>query len=345
VTRFQKLLVKSDLTTVGMFGSDQTWAQRPTATSGATNSATSTVSTSLRSGKDGGSVNPNETSRRDGDKSVDGSSRASTDGGDGQNGIDSNAGNADTSKGTLSSSPGGSQNTDAASSLPSLDTKRHQKGRKRIRGIFGLPPLKIRMETIQNLISPDRSLVREKVVGAQKYFHLLPTMEYVFHSEFTGPLNTTTDIRDLTYLREIAQSCTRNLTGHTGRFPTVHGDMNGTGASMPGSKDQGAGNSGTDGAGGAEGSGSGSSTSEPRRIFKPNTNEREPFVFNPQVSVLGDATTIALNLAMSQLDLNKEKLPEKTHVALTDNLEAVLAVVHDGLRGMDRAFGDRDPPR
>jgi len=204
------------------------------------------------------------------------------------------------------------------------DHKRKHRGRKRVKLVFGIPPSKITMLTTQSLSPPDRAVSTKIVENAKRFYILLPKIKYVYNSGFVGPIYMSTDIRDYTYLKEIVQSCRRSLhLQQQQKQQQQQQQQSSSSQQQPQSRQEKL------------------RKMDLKRQFVQDRDEPDAFVFNPQVNVMGEATTIALNIAMSRLDLNKERLPEKTHILLTDNLEEVLALVHDGLRLMDKAFGDK----
>lgn len=233
--------------------------------------------------------------------------------GSGKRGAAAAAAAAAAGAGSGSASAGGA-GTGAGATGTSPRKQQQQRGRKRQKLIFGIPPSRIHMITTQGLNPPSKAL---HSAPSDASYQLLPRVAFVFRSDFNNaPIVISTDIRDYTYLKEIAQSCSNSISG---AWPAKAG----AGAGAPAAPS--------------------SQQRKDARAFVPDASEREPFVFEPQVSVTGEATTIALGIVMNRLDLNREKLPEHLHRLLTDNLEAILAGVHDGLRLMDRAFGDGGP--
>jgi len=168
-----------------------------------------------------------------------------------------------------------------------IDTS--DKGRKREKAVFSLPPFEVAMNTKQAI---DPTLPSQ-----ENAYVLASRIKYDFVTDFRGrPIDLSTDVRDYTYLGEIANSCNR--------------------------------------------SGSKISTSDAavvekfQREFQLSENP-DSFVFDPQVNVMGESTSIALGLVLSRLDLDVYKLPETTHSLVSDNLESLLETIHDALRSLD----------
>ena len=174
-----------------------------------------------------------------------------------------------------------------------------QKSRKRVKQIFGFPSLSVEMDTVQELQRMD-----------SKGRHLLAYIAknevlYKFRTGFSRAIEVSTDIRDYTYLKNMAASCDKSIDALRKR-----GEDSKLARKAP--------------------------PPTPRE-FKPDMSDPsdlDTFVFDPQLNVIGEATNMALGLLLSRLDIDKHKLPDTTHAMVADQLEAALA----GLRKFSSSF-------
>ena len=174
-----------------------------------------------------------------------------------------------------------------------------QKTRKRVKQIFGFPSLSVEMDTVQELQRTDA-----KGRHLQAYITKNEVL-YKFRTGFSRAIEVSTDIRDYTYLKNMAASCDKSIDA-----------LRRWGEDSTSAKK--------------------ARTTVPRE-FKPDMSDPsdlDTFVFDPQLNVIGEATNMALGLLLSRLDIDKHKLPETTHAMVADQLETALA----SLRKLSSSF-------
>ena len=75
------------------------------------------------------------------------------------------------------------------------------------------------------------------------------------------------------------------------------------------------------------------------RQFEKDERDGTPgFVLEPQLDIMGEATSTVLDWFLSHLDIDKTKLPKHVHLALADPLESVLASVCQVSATVDTVF-------
>jgi len=226
------------------------------------------------------------------------------------------------------------------------------KGRKRKKPIFSFPELSVEMDTSQCL---HKMPVKDKHPRTWPYVTDTDIL-YKFRTAFRSAIDVSTDVRDYTYLKEIAISCSKNFGSSLARARTSDNssESNDSDTATHDHDDQSKGSvnatfqatrswTGQDHDHDSE---SESITNnkmyvwDVRRNFSPDASGMEPgepdaFVFEPKVNVLGEGTNMALGLVLGRLDLDKKMLPEKTHVLITDHLELVLKAFRTASNAMD----------
>jgi hypothetical protein len=137
---------------------------------------------------------------------------------------------------------------------------------------------------------------------------LQPQVFYKFTSSFRDPIGVSTDRREYSKLREVLESLKLEAVGEGKPLPAA--DVLDEEQRPP-----------------------------PRRQFEKDERDGTPgFVLEPQLDIMGEATTTVLDWFLSHLDIDKKKLPEKVHVSLADPLETVLASACKISSGVDAVF-------
>jgi len=161
--------------------------------------------------------------------------------------------------------------------------------RVRALGVLGFPAQGIGRPRQQKTIfrfppSWVQMTTRQKISGRM----LLQKVHYTFHCDFSRSIDVSTDYRDYRYLREIANLYADRLR-----------DCNDT-------------------------LGRASADATKQRHFVLDRRESKPFVMNPRLNIMGEATAIGLDWLFNHLRIQRNMLPEKMHTHVTDNIELVL---------------------
>ena len=130
---------------------------------------------------------------------------------------------------------------------------------------------------------------RQKISGGV----LIQKVHYTFHCDFSRSIDVSTDYRDYRYLREISNLYADRLQDLNDSLGRVIKDP------------------------------------AKQRDFVLDRRESKPFVVNPRLNIMGEATAIGLDWIMNHLRIQRNLLPEKIHIYVTDNIEFVLdALAH-----------------
>jgi len=178
------------------------------------------------------------------------------------------------------------------------------------KNIVSFPKSSLAMHTTQQLTASakilesttEQQLIPEKTTV--RIYRLQSTVEYQFTSTFRDAISVSTDGREYAKLREIIGQL---------RFSTSQG-------------------------GGPAATEDGTVAAIDRRQFQPSDSERS-FVFEPQLNIMGEATTAVLDWFFDEnIQLKKNELPKQIHITVVDSLEQLLAAISTINSGIDDAF-------